>query len=209
MAASKPGKPDLNEASREELVEVAGLKPDTADTIVKLRSERGPVESVDKLRETAKLGEEDVGKLQQAFQVAGEAAQHTSQEVLSQGTEALRRVGETARDLTQRGTETAQRIANTTQQAARTTLDDLGEASRQMDGMVPVARVGMLWLSFWPEQAAQTVSAVTRLMQCRSFPEAVQVQSEFTLGSINRLARCFTTTTELVGNQADRLRNAA
>ena len=50
---------------------------------------------------------------------------------------------------------------------------------------------GRLWISFWPEQVAQGVATATRLAQCRSWPEFVQVQSEFALSSIDRLTRRF------------------
>jgi competence ComEA-like helix-hairpin-helix protein len=210
MVAKKNGKPDLNEASREELVEVAGLKPAKAETIVKLRQEQGPIGSIEQLRDAAKLGKAEIDKLQDSFVVAAKAARETTQEAAKQGGEAAKRVSETAQEIGRRGSETAQRIGETTRQTAQSALGDMGEAGRQMaDGMAPAARMGMLWLSFWPEQAAQGMVAAGRLMRCRSLPELVQVQSEFALGSIDRLARRFTSVTGMVANQADRQREAA
>ena len=239
LVAKKNGKPDLNEASREELVEVAGLKPAKAETIVKLRQEQGPIGSLEQLRDAAKLGKAEIDKLQDSFVVATKAAGETAQAVAKQGAEATKRatetaqqmgrrgaeatqqaasrggeaakmVAETAQDVGRRGAEAAQRIGETTRQAAQSTFADMGEAGRQAaDGMAPAARIGMLWLSFWPEQAAQGMAAATRLLQCRSLPELVQVQSEFAMGSIDRLARRFTSATEMVANQADRVRRAA
>lgn len=278
MVAKKNGKPDLNEASREELVEVAGLKPATAQTIVKLRDEKGPIGSVEQLRDVAKLGKAEIDKLQGSFVVAAkaaretvqetarqggetskkaadagqdmarhgaeagrragetaqtavrqgnetvkkvaetgqdmarrgtEAARRTSEEAVRQGGETVRKVAEATRDMGQRGAEAGQRMAETVQKTTQDALGQMAEASRAGEGVAPLARIGIMWMSFWPEQAAQGVATAGRLMQCRSLPEMIQVQSEFAMGSLDRLARRFTSTTEMVANQADRARKAA
>ena len=180
---TKAPKADLNEATREELVEVAGIKPATADKIVKLREE-GPIKSMEVLGEAAEIGKAELGKLRGTVEVAAEAA----------------------RDVAEKGTQTVQRVGEAVQEQAGRTLDKASEVGGELaQRMAPVAQLGWLWASFWPEQMAQGVATAQRLAQCRSWPEIVQVQSEFALSSIDRLARRFASATQLAANQTDRL----
>ena len=208
MVNRRGSKPDLNEASAEELVDVAGVKRETADTIVRLRREHGPVENVEQLKELAKFGKDELDKVNDSFNVVRNAAAATVKDAAEVGSESAQRVGEAVKETARKGTETAQQVAASAQGVAERGFDRMKELMDDQSGqLAPVARIGWLWLSFWPEQTAQGVATASRLLQCRSWPEAVKIQSEFALGSIDRLARRFSAAAELAANQTDRVRD--
>jgi competence ComEA-like helix-hairpin-helix protein len=61
---------DLNTASREDFMEVAGIGPSLADRIIQFRDERGGIDSADDLREVSGMSESAIEDLRLA---AGES----------------------------------------------------------------------------------------------------------------------------------------
>jgi len=60
-------KVNVNAAIREELVEVAELRPELAEAIIKLRDERGKIGSVDELSEVQGVGPATLERLRETF----------------------------------------------------------------------------------------------------------------------------------------------
>jgi hypothetical protein len=95
--------------------------------------------------------------------------------------------------------QTAETIADTTRRAGETVargdgelfpfgrdgMESLTRASQAMlDG---TAELGQLWTSFWSEQLADGTDALRALATCRSWREAVEIQTELTRASLARV----------------------
>jgi len=186
MAARKTGKADLNQASRKEPVEAAGPKPAKAEKIVKLRDRRGTLESMDQLRELARLSRGEREKVQKRLEIEAEAA---------------------ATGMVAHGAEAARDATETVKKSADRLVDQVQGVGIEAERLAPVTRIGWNWVSLWPEQALHTVVMARRLMSCRTLPEMFQVQSEFALASLDQWLRRFTTAAELVAYETGQARD--
>lgn len=68
-ASDEPGKLDVNTATREQLMEVPGIGPATADNILRKRDELGEFKAIEDLLEVDRIGDKTLEKLKEYLEV--------------------------------------------------------------------------------------------------------------------------------------------
>lgn len=138
MAKSKV---QINQASREELAELPGIGPATADTLIKLRDERGGFKKLEDLEEVSGIGTQTLEALRAHVTVS------------SNGAPAARKAKETA----SKGAAEAERATEEAPAAAAETVAKAaGTASRQVETGTRIAATN-------GEAAADKVVEVARV----------------------------------------------
>ena len=231
MARAK--KADLNQATREELVE-AGMRPGVADAVLKRREEQGPFTSVDELTEIAGVGAASLDQLRGNLTVSrgggyegrqgGRDAARAGAETARAGAETMRAGAEAAgeattraagaargaaersmeagRETTERGMEAARGMADrgmemaqrTGEAARRGTAEMMNQGREQLEQMTETGRrlmgdpaeFGQKWLALWTEQSSESFKTMMALGMCRSWREALDIQSEFVRSTMER-----------------------
>jgi hypothetical protein len=212
---------DINSATREELVEIAGLPEATAEAILERRDAVGSFVSHDALQGVAGVTDSVLDQIRSSTRViaasAGKALE-TGAAVASSTGEALKSSTEAAARLVPEGTERSARIGRAVADnvsdfaKAQTGLareleakaSDVGGAAAASgqrlavtvadegaQAMRQTAQVGAAWFSFWPEQMREGWQAAMALSHCRSVPEALQIQAEFWRKSLSRSLQLF------------------
>ena len=69
MPSDEEGKLDVNSATREQLMEVPGIGPATADNILKKRDELGEFKTIEDLLEVDRIGDKTLEKLKEYLEV--------------------------------------------------------------------------------------------------------------------------------------------
>lgn len=202
MAEKAKRKLDLNEATREELIDVLGLGAKQADSILKRREEHGRFASLDDLRDINGIGQATVDGLKEMVAIGGDTAEDATNRVVGmtgKADEAARQVTAAASDAgAQKADETAGKVREIGQEMVQRNAD---AAERVLPGSGEAAagatKVVALWASYWPEQIGENMRAVNRLAGCRSFGEAIEVQNTFARNSYERFAQRFNSLMEL------------
>ena len=68
---------DVNTAGKDELMEVPGIGPETADMILERRETKGPFEDIDELTEIYGIGEKKLQKFKEYLEVKGRDDEET------------------------------------------------------------------------------------------------------------------------------------
>ena len=135
MAKASP-KLEINQATAEELAALPGIGPSTAETLIKLRDQRGGFKSVDELEEVQGLGEQTLKNIRGHVSVstkaegsgngaegAGRGAEKTAEKPAGAAREGGKAVAETAaetgRTAAERSAETGRTAVETAAQSAR------------------------------------------------------------------------------------------
>lgn len=205
VSRAKPSKLDLNEATQQELIDLAGLPKRVAEAILKRREERGPYTSFDELADIEGLGKDVLERLRGTIEVATDVGQAAAE----QGREQIARLAEVSRD-------NVQRLAGTQAEAVRSAADaaaGLGQTAAKRSGEIAaravngtgraagdVLRVGTLWFSYWPEQVGENLQLVNRLATCRNWHDAVELHGAYVQSSLQRLADRVTSTVDLLAS---------
>ncbi len=108
-------KVNVNAASREELVDVVGLRPELAEAIISLREERGKITKADELDEVHGVGPATLEQLRNALSFGETAEEKAERERAKAAQEAERTARETAE-------RTADAAVATLRSAAKTGL---------------------------------------------------------------------------------------
>ncbi|MDX1540495.1 MAG: helix-hairpin-helix domain-containing protein [Geminicoccaceae bacterium] len=126
------GKVQINQASRDELAELPGIGPATAETLIKLRDERGGFKNVSELEQVPGIGAQTLESIRSQITVSsnGGAAARKSADTGAKTAEAGARTAET-------GAKTAETGAKAVEAGARTAAKN-GEAAA--DKVVEVSR---------------------------------------------------------------------
>jgi competence ComEA-like helix-hairpin-helix protein len=202
-------KVDLNAASREELVEVAGLRPAIADAVLKRREERGPFSSIDELTDIPGVGPASVEQIRgnvtvgkqtgeeerepaRAATDTAKAATDTAKAGVEAADEATQRAAGTAREVTESGVEAARRAGEAVvtgsarlAEQGRQQAEEMTELGVKAMGGDP-SEFAQRWLAFWTEQSSESFKTMLALGMCRSWQEAIEIQSEFVKSSMQR-----------------------
>jgi competence ComEA-like helix-hairpin-helix protein/phasin family protein len=195
-------KVNVNSASREELVDIAGLRPALAEAIVKHREEHGRIADIDALSELRGVGAATLDQLKDVLQFGAEKAKETAAktaeaaaavarngaETAKAGVEAAQRTAEKGAEVTsiatrqgaeaaQRGAEAAQRVAGRFAEAGKEAAERSGETAQDLSRLV---------VTLMNEQVQANVETLQALARARSWREALEVQNEFFRGSVER-----------------------
>ena len=195
-------KVNVNSASREELVDVAGLRPALAETIVKHREEHGRIADIDALGDLKGVGAATLEQLKDVLQFGAEKAKETAAktaeaataaarngaEVAKAGVETAQRAADKGAEVTsiatrqgaeaaQRGAEAAQRVAGQFAEAGTAAAERSGETAQDLGRLV----VGLM-----NEQVQANVETLQALARARSWGEALEVQNRYVRGNVER-----------------------
>jgi competence ComEA-like helix-hairpin-helix protein len=206
-------KVNVNTATREELVDVAGLRPDLADAIVKFRGKQGPITSADELEEVSGVGPATLEQLRKSLDFReksgngsdqsekadsgnGKAAheterafRETAQRTAEVTTSAVRSATEVGRGAAEAGAETASRVARSGLQLVQRTAGAMTEAQRETarQSAEGTAELGRLWLELLGDQTRHNLAIATALSKAVDWEEVARTQSEYMSASLERM----------------------
>jgi competence ComEA-like helix-hairpin-helix protein len=190
-------KVNVNKATREELVDVAGLRPQVAEAILKAREEQGGrLKDVEALRELKGVGEATLEQLKDVLafgateaKEAAEKAAEVGDSVARAGAETAKAGADAARRTTERGAEVASFVARsgleTTGRAVRAAADaerQVAERSSEAAG-----ELSRLVVSLVNEQLQANVETLQALARARTWRETLEIQNEFFRGNVERM----------------------
>ena len=198
---------NVNTATREELVDVAGLRPELADTIIRFRDERGKITKADELEEVQGVGPATLEQLRKALsfgetaeekaerertkaaQEAERTARETAERTAEAAASALRSTVETGRGATKAGAEAASSAAQGGLQLVQRTAGAMTKVQRETarQSAEGTAELGKLWLELLGEQTRHNLAVATALSKAVDWEEMVRVQSEYLRASIERM----------------------
>jgi competence protein ComEA len=176
-------KVNVNSATREDLVDVAGLRPEIADAVLEFRRKHDRITEARALEELPGVGPATVEQLRKALDFgdrggngreqaeAGESAVKRAVSAASGGA----RVAPTA---AREGTEIVRRVFGV---AAETEREVAGRAAEG------TAELGRLWVDLLGEQTRHNLEVATALGRAVRWDEVVQAQGEFVRVSLERL----------------------
>ncbi len=200
-------KVNINEATREELVDAAGLRPELADAIVRFRDERGKVTNADELDEVQGVGPATLEQLRKtltfgetadekaererakAAQEAEQTARETAERTADAAASTLRSTGETGREAAKAGAEAASSTAQGGLQLVQRTAGAMSEVQREAarQSTEGTAELGKLWIELLNEQTRHNLAVAAALGKAVNWEEVVRAQSEYMRESIERM----------------------
>jgi competence protein ComEA len=184
-------KVDVNSATREDLVNVAGLRPDLADAVLGFRRKHGRIADVQALEELPGVGPATVEQLRQALDF-GDKGGNGSDQPKTSGKEAGRSA-ERAAEATRQAAEGDARVASAaTREGAdvvRRVFGAAAETEREAVGRAAegAAELGRPWVDLLGEQTRHNLEVATALGRAVRWDEVVDAQAEFVRVSLERL----------------------
>ena len=192
-------KVNVNEATREELVEAAGLRPELADAIVSFRDERGKVTKAEELDEVQGVGPATLEQLRKTLTFGETADEKAERERAKAAQEAERSARETAeraadaaastlRSTVETGREVASRTAEGGLQLVQRTAGAMSEVQREAarQSTEGTAELGKLWIELLNEQTRHNLAVAAALGKAVNWEELVRAQSEYLRASFER-----------------------
>jgi competence ComEA-like helix-hairpin-helix protein len=201
-------KVNINTASREELVEGAGLRPDLADAILKFRGKHGgKITDVQALQELPGVGPATIeqlrksldfskekasngeGKNERAGNGAGRAARETAEKSADGAASVARSTAEAERDAMEAGAQTGSTAARSGLQLVQRTSEAVEEVQHETarQSAEGTAEIAKLWIDVLNEQTRHNLQVVAMLGRAMNWDDIVQAQSEFMRSSFERL----------------------
>ena len=169
-------KVNVNSASREDLVNVAGLRPDVADAVLEYRRKHHRIADAQALEELPGVGPATVEQLRQALDFGDKGGDGHAQA----------RAGE-------RTAEGGARVASATAREGvgivREVFGAAAETEREVVGRAAenAAELGRLWVDLLGEQTRHNLEVATALGRAVRWDEVAQAQGEFVRASLERL----------------------
>jgi competence protein ComEA len=196
-------KVNVNEATREELVEAAGLRPELADAILKHRSKHGGrITEVNALEELPGIGPATLDQLRKALDFAdkrsngSEPAKSGEKEVARQGERATEAASSAARGgieatrqaATEAGAQSASSMAREGLKVVQRASDAAGEVQRETarQSAEGAAELSKLWMELLNEQTRANLEFATTFGRVVDWQEVIRVQSEYARASFER-----------------------
>jgi competence protein ComEA len=182
---------NVNSATRDDLVNVAGLRPEIADAVLEFRRKHQRITDVQALEELPGVGPATVEQLRKTLDF-GDKGGTSSQ------AKAVERVAEVASSAARGGAETARQAAEGGARAASTVAREGTEIVRKVFGAAAerevagrsaegVAELGRLWVDLLGKQTRHNLEVATALGRAVRWDEVVQAQGEFVRASVGRL----------------------
>ena len=184
-------KVNVNSATRDDLVNVAGLRPEIADAVLEFRRKHHRITDVQALEELPGVGPATLDQLRKALDF-GDKGGNGSDQAGAAEREAGRPV-EKAAEATRRAAEGGTRVASTAAREGlgvlRRTVGAAAEAEREAVGRSAegAAELGRLWVDLLGEQTRHNVQVAAALSQAVRWDEVVRAQGEFVRVSLERL----------------------
>jgi hypothetical protein len=195
-------KVNVNSATRDDLVNVAGLRPEIADEVLEFRRKHHRITDVQALGELPGVGPATVEQLRKALDFgdnggnggdhakggekdAGRTAERTAEAVSS----AARGGAETVRQASETGVRTASTVAREGTEIVRKVFGSAAESEREVVGRSAegAAELGRLWVDLLGEQTRHNLEVATALGRAVRWDEVVEAQGEFVRASLERV----------------------
>jgi hypothetical protein len=168
-------KVNVNSATREDLVDVAGLRPEIADAVLEFRRKRRRITDVQALEELPGVGPATIDQFREVLDFGDKGGDGSDQAEAGERAAgaAVRVASATARE----GLEAVRRTAGATAEAEREVVGRSAEGA---------AELGRLWVDLLGEQARHNLEVATALGRAVRWDEVLQTQAEFVRVSLER-----------------------
>jgi hypothetical protein len=197
---------NVNDATREQLVETAGLRPAVADALLEFRAEHGgKIPSPEALGGLPGVGPATLDQLRDVldFRDKGEKAgngsgkggngaeRETRQTVGKTAEAAVRSGAKVAREATETGAQATAATARSGLQLVGRTAGAFGEAQREtaQRSAEATAELGRLFVELVSEQTRRNLEVATAFGRVANWGEVMQLQNEFVRASFGRVNR--------------------
>ena len=195
-------KVNVNSATHDDLVDVAGLRPEIADAVLEYRRKHHRITDAQMLEELPGVGPATVEQFRQALDFgdkggdghaqarAGEKEVGRSAErVTGAASPAARGGAEATRQAAEGGARVASTAAREGVEVVRRVFGAAAETEREAVGRAAegAAELGRLWVDLLGEQTRQNVRVAAALTQAVRWDEVARAQGEFVRASLERL----------------------
>jgi hypothetical protein len=185
-------KVNVNSATRDDLVNVAGLRPDVADAVLEFRRKHHRITDAQVLEELPGVGPATVDQLRKALDFADKSGDGSGQ--VKAGERDVGRSAERAAEATRHAAESGARVASTAAReglgVVRRAVGTAAETEREVVGRSAegAAELGRLWVDLLGEQTRHNLEVATALGRAVRWDEVVQAQGEFVRVSLERFS---------------------
>jgi hypothetical protein len=168
-------KVNVNSATREDLVDVAGLRPEIADAVLEFRRKRRRITDVQALEELPGVGPATIDQFREVLDFGDKGGDGSDQAEAGERAAGagVRVASATARE----GLEAVRRTAGATAEAEREVVGRSAEGA---------AELGRLWADLLGEQTRHNLEVATALGRAVRWDEVLQAQAEFVRVSLER-----------------------
>jgi hypothetical protein len=175
---------NVNSATRDDLVNVAGLRPEIADAVLEFRRKHHRITDAQALEELPGVGPTTVEQLRQALDF-GDKGGDGGDQAETTGKEA----GRSAERAAEGGARVATAAASQGADVVRRAFGVAAETEREVAGrsVEGAAELGRLWVDLLGEQTRHNVRVAAALSQAVRWDEIAQAQTEFVRVSLERL----------------------
>jgi hypothetical protein len=200
---------NVNDATREQLVETAGLRPAVADALLEFRAEHGGrITSPEALGELPGVGPATLDQLRDVldFRDKGEKAGNgsdkggngaerelgrTAEKTAEAATAAVRGGAKVAREATETGARATTAAARSGLQLVERTAGAFGEVQREtaQRSAEATAELGRLFVELLSEQTRHNLEVATAFGRVANWGEIARLQGEFVRASLERVNR--------------------
>jgi competence ComEA-like helix-hairpin-helix protein len=197
---------NVNSASRDDLVNVAGLRPDVADAVLEYRRKHHKITDAQMLEELPGVGPATVEQLRRALDFGDKGGDGCDQ-AKTTGKEA----GRSAERAAEGGARVATAAASQGADVVRRAFGVAAETEREVAGrsVEGAAELGRLWVDLLGEQTRHNVRVAAALSQAVRWDEIAQAQTEFVRVSLERLQELNRRYLEIVRGVAEAVPAAA
>lgn len=203
---SRTSKLDINTAGRDELMQVAGLRPAAADALLRHRKEAGRITDLEALVGVNGIGESTLERLRSHTKVAAEAPREEKVKAPAAATEPANDAGNGSPQAAARSTKPAlelvatatERTADVAEHAAQEMVERVEETAEATDRLIGDMKeasagslggeLGSLWLATLNAQVEDGVSTLKGMVAARNVNDMVELQARFVSQSVGRIA---------------------
>ena len=191
-------KVNVNSATREDLVDVAGLRPEIADAVLEFRRKRRRITDVQALEELPGVGPATIDQFREVLDFGDKGGDGSDQAEAGERAAGagVRVVSATARE----GLEAVRGTAGATAEAEREVVGRSAEGA---------AELGRLWVDLLGEQARHNLEVATALGRAVRWDEVLQTQAEFVRVSLERFGELNRRYLEIVRGMTEAVPTAA
>jgi helix-hairpin-helix protein/phasin protein len=204
-------KVNVNSATRDDLVNVAGLRPDIADAVLEFRRKHHRISDAQALEELPGVGPATVEQLREALDFGDKGGNGHARARAAEAASSAARGGAEA---TRHAAESGARVASTTARegteivrqvfgAAETGREEAGRAAEG------AAELGRLWVDLLGEQTRHNLEVATALGRAVRWAEVIEAQAEFVRVSLERFGELNRGYLEIIRGMAETVPAAA
>src|SRR4051794_23083568 len=196
---------NVNDVTREQLVETAGLRPAVADALLEFRAKHGgKIESPEALGELPGVGPATVDQLRDVLDFrdrgekggngsdkAGREAEREVRQTTEKTAEAVRGGVRVAREATETGAQATTAAARRGLHLVERTAGAFGEVQREtaQRSAEATAELGRLFVELLSEQTRHNLEVATAFGRVANWGEIARLQGEFMRASFERMNR--------------------